>query len=203
MSHEGEDTVGAMGKLGLPVTDRGRHIVSALASVTDPEIPVVNVFDMGMIAGVRMKGDAVEVDLMPTFAGCPALDVIRGDITRALIAAGEPNVIVRIVFDPPWTSDRITAEGRRNLKAFGLAPPPGRVGTAHPATDQPHREGEGADLVPLTVRGHAFDAHADFAPCPFCDSRNTQMESLFGPTLCRAIHYCHACRQSFEQFKHV
>jgi len=193
---------GAMGKLGLPVTERGTRIFKALTSVTDPEIPVVTVLDMGMIAGVRLEGDAVAVDLMPTFAGCPALDVIRSDISQALQNAGESQVTVRTVFDPPWNSDRITEDGRRKLHEFGLALPQRGAGCdSHPRTDF-----FGADIVPLTISGvptRSTETKVKPVACPFCHSHNTKMESMFGPTLCRAIHYCNECLQSFEQFKVV
>lgn len=149
----------------------------ALAGVRDPEIPAVSVVDMGIIADVFAADGGIVVQMTPTFAGCPALDVMRDQIGAAVRAAGFPGVRVDVVFDPPWTTERITAEGRRKLKAFGLAPPP----ACHGARPQ---------------------ALHDVA-CPYCDSTDTSLESLFGPTLCRAIHYCNACRQSFEQFKPV
>lgn len=151
---------------------------NALKTVTDPEIPVVNVVEMGIIAGVRFVDSGVAVDLTPTFAGCPALNVIREDIQRAITEAGEQNVTVNLVYDPPWTTDRLTEEARGKLKAFGLAPPGAHCGeTQMPELDQ--------------------------IPCPFCDSTSTELESLFGPTLCRSMHYCHACLQPFEHFKSV
>lgn len=148
----------------------------ALATVTDPEIPVISVVDMGIVAGVRVDGDTVAVDITPTFSGCPALAVIRENVRGAVLDAGARQAEVRIVYDPPWTSDRITPDGRRKLKEFGLAPPGKRCATT-PDLEQ--------------------------VPCPFCDSNKTQMESIFGPTLCRSIHYCQACQQSFEYFKPV
>jgi ring-1,2-phenylacetyl-CoA epoxidase subunit PaaD len=151
---------------------------SALASVTDPEIPVISVVDMGIIADVRCAGDEVVVDMTPTFVGCPALDMIRDDIRSAVLAAGAATVSVNVVFDPPWTSDRMTAEGRRKLKEFGLAPP-----------EKCHAGG--AVVMPTSAR------------CPHCDSDQTDLESIFGPTLCRSIHYCRSCLQSFEQFKSI
>lgn len=162
----------------LSAPDREQRIREAIASVSDPEIPVLSVVDLGVIAGVRCDGDAVNVDMTPTFVGCPALDVIRDDIRRAVEAVGEQHVTVNTVFDPPWTSDRITAEGRRILKDVGLAPPGPRCG-----------ELQTPDL--------------ERTPCPYCDSRDTELESLFGPTLCRSIHYCRGCLQSFEHFKTV
>lgn len=159
--------------------DRLARIHVALDRVTDPEIPVLTVFELGVIAGVRADEAGVHVDLTPTFAGCPALDVIRREIREAVVACGEPRVEVRVVYDPPWTSDRISEAGRRKLKEFGLAPPGPRCagGRAEP------------DLTRV--------------PCPHCDSTDTDLESIFGPTLCRSIHYCRQCLQSFEHFKAV
>ena len=152
---------------------------AALESVKDPEIPPISIVELGMIAGVSIAEGAVVVKMTPTFAGCPALDVLRRDIREAVVAAGFNSVRVEVVYDPPWTTDRITPEGLRKLKEFGLAPPVhcGSAGLTHEALAQ--------------------------AACPFCDSTDTVLESIFGPTLCRAIHYCNGCRQSFEQFKPV
>lgn len=161
------------------VTPTVERIWDALQTVTDPEIPVISVVELGIIQGVRIDDGTATVDMCPTFAGCPALDYMRDDIRKAVTAAGFNDVNVRIVFDPAWTTDRITEVGRRKLKEFGLAPPK-QCGGAAP-TEQ----------------------HISDVACPFCDSKNTTMESIFGPTLCRAIHYCNACRQSFEQFKPV
>lgn len=177
---------------GLPDSERGLRIVAALQTVTDPEIPVVTVLDMGMIAGVRAHGFVVEVDLTPTFAGCPALDLIRGDIVKALRDAGEVSAVVHTVFDPPWTTERISDAGLRKLKEFGLAPP-----------KRQHGGGRNPEMIALTLGGHTLDFAAETVACPFCNSLHTRQESMFGPTLCRAIHYCDNCRQSFEQFKVV
>jgi len=153
-------------------------IVRALESVTDPEIPVVNVIEMGIIAGVRMEADCVVIDMTPTFVGCPALAVIRENIRAAVSAVTPVRVRVNVVFDPPWTSERISETGRKKLKAFGLAPPGN------------HCSGGTMQALERTT-------------CPYCDSQETDLESLFGPTLCRSIHYCRSCRQSFEHFKAV
>lgn len=150
----------------------------ALESVTDPEIPVVNVVEMGIIAGVRLEGDEVVIDMTPTFVGCPALDVIRENIRTAVSAVTPAQVRVNVVFDPPWTSERISEKGRQKLKAFGLAPPSGQ---------------RSVGAMPTLER----------TPCPYCDSVDTDLESIFGPTLCRSIHYCRSCLQSFEHFKAV
>ena|SRR3990172_1209293 len=152
------------------------QILTALQDVKDPEIPAVSIVEMGLIADVQVEGEAVHVKITPTFAGCPAVEVMRVESERRLRALGVENVSVQITFDPPWNSDRISAEGRRKLKEFGLAPP--RLHNGH------------VDLIQL-----------ELIECPYCGSADTTLESAFGPTLCRAIHYCHHCQQSFEQFK--
>jgi ring-1,2-phenylacetyl-CoA epoxidase subunit PaaD len=153
----------------------------ALASVPDPEIPAVSVVDMGMIKLVEVDGDEVRVTLLPTFTGCPAIGIIKEDVNAAVAAVNDvESVKVETTFDPPWTTDRITEEGRAKLKEFGLAPP----------------TGEGPVLIAnigLPIR----------AECPFCGSTETRNENLFGPTPCRALYYCESCRQPFEQFKDV
>ena len=100
-------------------------IWAALADVRDPEIPPVSIVDMGMVHRVTADGPRVRVEIMPTFVGCPALDIIRRDVVNRLRAVpGVGEVEVAFVFDPPWSSDRITAEGRERLRSFGIAPPP-------------------------------------------------------------------------------
>ena len=160
------------------VDPRLETIREALNTVPDPEIPTLNVVELGMIAGVRVEDEGIVVDMTPTFAGCPALDVIRADIARAVKETGEPSVRVNVVYDPPRTSDRITEEGRRKLKEFGLAPPGERC--------------SGGGAVDL-----------ERTECPYCGSNETDLESIFGPTLCRSMHYCHNCQQPFEHFKAV
>jgi ring-1,2-phenylacetyl-CoA epoxidase subunit PaaD len=152
------------------------QILAALQDVKDPEIPVVSLVEMGLIADVQIEEGVVRVKITPTFAGCPAVEVMRVESERRLRALGVEDVSVQITFDPPWSSDRISAEGRRKLKEFGLAPP--RLHNGH------------VDLIQL-----------ELVNCPYCGSADTTLESAFGPTLCRAIHYCHNCQQSFEQFK--
>lgn len=157
---------------------RVRSAWRALEGVADPEIPVISVVEMGMIVAVSEQEDGLRIEMTPTFAGCPALDRIRKDITRAIVAIGEPRVTVQMVFDPPWTTERISEIGRQKLQQFGLAPP--------------CRKGPQGQAPSL-----------ERVPCPHCQSTHTQLESLFGPTLCRSIHYCQDCLQSFEHFKQV
>lgn len=149
-----------------------------LEDVTDPEIPVVSLIEMGIIRAVRVDGEQITVKMTPTFSGCPALTVMIEDIERALRAAGAPAVEVKTVLSPPWSSDWITASGRAKLKAFGLAPPPQHGGNMVVTFFEP-------------------------VACPRCDSTHTTIRNSFGPTLCRAIYYCEDCQEPFEQFKPI
>jgi ring-1,2-phenylacetyl-CoA epoxidase subunit PaaD len=145
-----------------------------LAAVADPELPALSVVDLGMVREVALAGDVIQVELMPTFLGCPALDLIRKAIAEALAPLGA--ITVEIVRDEAWTSDRITAAGLEKLARAGFAPP---------------------TPVPLQLMDWPTVA------CPHCGSRRTRLDTPFGPTPCRAIHYCGACRQPFEQFKAI
>ncbi len=158
-----------------------QDVWKALEQVYDPEIPELSVVDLGMILSVDVApdGKAVKVVFTPTFAACPAIPVIKEDIAakiRELLPV--ESVTVEVSYDQPWNSNRITERGRQILKQRGFAPPP-------------HVTAEIELEVLYTV------------PCPYCGSTNTELQTPFGPTLCRAIHYCHNCHQSFEQFKPV
>lgn len=153
----------------------------ALGQVLDPEIPAVSVVDMGMIKDVSVDGTHAHVTFLPTFTGCPAIAIIEDDIRAGVKTVdGIDEVTVTATFDPPWTSGRITEEGRVKLKDFGLAPP------------------TGGGPVLITQIGLP-----DVALCPFCGSKNTRNDNAFGPTPCRALYYCENCRNPFEQFKPV
>ncbi len=151
-------------------------IWQALAEVVDPEIPVVSLVEMGIVREVKLHNQSVTVTITPTFSGCPALHVMQQDIVAQLQKLGYASVSVDTVLSPPWSSDWITDEGRRKLKAFGLAPP--------------QRHG-----------GNIAITFYEPVTCPYCDSANTSVKNEFGPTLCRAIYFCHNCQQPFEQFK--
>jgi ring-1,2-phenylacetyl-CoA epoxidase subunit PaaD len=152
------------------------EVWEALAEVPDPEIPVVSVVDLGLVHRVELDGERLRVELLPTFVGCPALELIRESVAERL-AGMAPEVEVEMSFAVPWTSDRITAEGRRKLRDSGFAPPSGPL------------------FATIPVR--------PTATCPFCGSEDTTLENLFGPTLCRTLFWCNRCRQPFEQFKAV
>lgn len=157
------------------------RIWDALADVADPEIPAVSIVDMGMIREVGVDRGTATVVVLPTFTGCPAVPIIRRDVEAAVgRVEGIEKVIVEMTFTPPWTTDRITEEGRTKLREFGLAPP------------------TGSGPVLITDIGLPTVAF-----CPFCGSSETHNENPFGPTPCRALYYCDACKNPFEQFKPV
>jgi ring-1,2-phenylacetyl-CoA epoxidase subunit PaaD len=150
----------------------------ALAEIPDPEIPVLSLVDLGVVRDVEVNGERVHVGFTPTFLGCPALEVMREQMSERIRELGaEPDV--KVLAEDGWTTDRISPAGRRKLEEAGFAPPA-------------PREASGPTLVQLEA--HAFR-------CPYCGSSDTRLDNLFGPTPCRSIRYCNSCRQPFEQFK--
>jgi ring-1,2-phenylacetyl-CoA epoxidase subunit PaaD len=177
-------------------------------TVTDPELPMLTLHDLGVLRGVHIEGvslhgetdghgdakadivDAkgggtVVVEITPTYSGCPAMAEMRADLTRALYAAGFAHVEVRTVLSPPWTTDDITAHGREVLAEHGIAPP-------GPA---PRRS---AGPVPLTL-----GAPRTHVPCSRCGSRDTIETSRFGSTACKALYRCRACLEPFDHVKEI
>jgi ring-1,2-phenylacetyl-CoA epoxidase subunit PaaD len=166
---------------------RESAVWSALAEIPDPEIPAISLVDLGVIRGFGFAplpagGERLTVELMPTFVGCPAIEVMRQQIGERLTDRGlADEIVVELTFTEPWTSDRITPAGREALRSSGFAPPM-TIGSTF--------SGESLTVLPI-------------ATCPYCASRNTTLENPFGPTLCRAIYHCADCRQPFEAFKPV
>lgn len=160
-------------------------ILEVLATIPDPEMPI-SIVDLGLVEAIGIEGDAVRVTLLPTFVGCPALDMIRGDVEAKLGAMpGVGGVDVAFVYEPPWTVDRITEAGRESLREHGVTVP-----------DEGGR---------LAVAGHAeqVQLRTSAVACPFCGSDSTYLDSPFGPTRCRTIYYCNSCRNSFERMKRL
>jgi ring-1,2-phenylacetyl-CoA epoxidase subunit PaaD len=154
------------------------QVWEALEDVPDPEIPVISLVDLGVIRDVQVDGARVRVEFTPTFLGCPALDVMKRALeTKVAELGAEPEVAV--VQDDSWSTDRISPAGREKLRAAGFAPPAPRAAGA-------------TTLVQLQSKGFR---------CPYCGSRETRLENIFGPTPCRSIRWCESCRQPFEQFK--
>jgi ring-1,2-phenylacetyl-CoA epoxidase subunit PaaD len=156
-----------------------QDIWRVLSEIPDPELPRISLVDLGVILRVELDAAALRarVLLMPTFLGCPALQLMREQIGERL-QSEFPGLAVRVdVTDEQlWSSDRIGEQGRRKLAEAGIAPPPRVANTSTLFFLEP-------------------------AVCPHCGSRSTTLDSAFGPTLCRAIGYCRDCRQPFEQFK--
>ena len=151
-----------------------------LYEIPDPEIPTVSLVDLGVIRDVDVDDGTVRIEFTPTFLGCPALEMMRDAIAESVRALGaEPDV--RVILDDSWSTDKITSAGREKLRASGFAPPAPR---SAPTTT----------LVQL---------NGALYRCPYCGSSDTRLENLFGPTPCRSLRYCNACRQPFEQFKSV
>jgi ring-1,2-phenylacetyl-CoA epoxidase subunit PaaD len=167
------------GAAPTPLEDGLRSIAG---SVPDPEIPVITLEELGVVRGLRILGPGrVEVEMTPTYTGCPAVAMMSADIERALHEHGIPEVTVRTVLSPAWTTDDISAEGRRKLEAFGIAPP--RPAGARPAS--------GAVPVELSIR------------CPHCGSTDTTLLSRFSSTACKALRRCESCREPFDHFKEL
>lgn len=148
-----------------------------LAEIPDPEIPVISLVELGIIHDVRLTDGRVEVDVLPTYSGCPATEVIEADVRAALAEGGLPNPTVRRILSPAWTTDFIADSGRQKLRAYGIAPPAGHAGKRSIfAEDRP-------------------------AACPRCASTDTSKVSDFGSTPCKASWRCDACLEPFEYFK--
>ncbi|MFD8803970.1 1,2-phenylacetyl-CoA epoxidase subunit PaaD [Streptomyces sp. NPDC059597] len=172
------------------------ELLELAGSVPDPELPVLTLHELGVVRAVRV-GDsgAVEVDLTPTYTGCPAVEAMSADIERLLHEHGVHQVRVRTVLSPAWSTDDITAEGRRKLESHGIAPPrpqrtPGPVALS---------------LGPTRTTGHDTDATgaADPVRCPHCHSTETELLSRFSSTACKALRRCLSCREPFDHFKEL
>lgn len=155
-------------------------------SVTDPELPMISLADLGVLRDVRIEaGGTVVVEITPTYTGCPAMGVMRADLVHALHRAGFPDVDVRTLLAPAWSTDWITEAGRRKLLEAGIAPP-------GPAPVRP----EG--VVPLQL-----GPTRRTATCPLCGSTDTEELSEFSATACKALRRCRSCREPFEHVKEI
>lgn len=150
-----------------------------LDEVKDPEIPVLSIWDLGVLSDVRLEADEVQVVITPTYSGCPAMDMIKADTITALNNAGYSKVNVRTKLSPAWTTDWMSPEGRQKMEAYGIAPPAG---------------GNCCDAG-LTPEGEI--------PCPHCKSTNTVRVSEFGSTACKALFKCSDCLEPFDYFKNI
>lgn len=154
------------------------HIYEVLETVSDPEIPVLTVMDLGVIRGVELiSSKEAKITITPTYTGCPAMDTISDDIRKALGEIGI-SVQIKLVIAPAWTTDWISDKGLKNLEEYGIAPPEKTSASKSALTGEPHQ-----------VR------------CPQCKSTNTEVISQFGSTACKALHRCKDCLEPFDYFK--
>lgn len=168
-------------------TDRHATAWEAAERVTDPELPMLTLSDLGVLRDVRVTGTRVVATLTPTYSGCPAMATMRADLDAALRAAGFSDVRVETVLSPPWSSDWISERGRDKLAEAGISPP----ATAPATTGGP---------VPLTLLGARTQSGVT---CPECGSTDTELSSTFSATACRALWRCRSCREPFEHFKEI
>jgi ring-1,2-phenylacetyl-CoA epoxidase subunit PaaD len=166
-------------------------VLELLSEIPDPEMPI-SIVDLGIVARVAIDNATVTVDILPTFVGCPALPMIQNDIIEKLGALPDvKDVRVNFIFDPPWSVDRITDLGRESLREHGVTVPLPGAGAG---------EGVIQAMLQQVKRVHL---RTSAILCPFCGSNRTRLDSAFGPTRCRMIYYCDACRNSFEHLKRV
>ena len=144
-----------------------------LSNVCDPEIPVLSLQDLGVLREVRLEDDVVQITITPTYAGCPALEVMRADIETAMAEAGYQKVEIKQRLSPAWTTDWMSSEGRKKLRAYGIAPP----------------------------ASTACGKNASPIECPQCNSDDVKKISEFGSTACKALYQCRACLEPFDYFK--
>jgi ring-1,2-phenylacetyl-CoA epoxidase subunit PaaD len=156
-----------------------KKIMDILETVTDPEIPVLTVADLGIIRDVIINDDQTEIIITPTYSGCPAMDMITMNIKLALSEHGYRNVIVKPVLSPAWTTEWMSEEGKRKLKEYGIAPP------------NPRQQ----------VCDEKLFAANEAVQCPHCQSYHTHRVSEFGSTACKALYQCDECKEPFDYFK--
>ncbi len=157
------------------------ELLNILREVHDPEIPIVNVVEMGIVRNVEFNGEAIRVEITPTYSGCPAMKIIEDDIIAAFKSNRYKNIFVDTVYSPAWTTHWLSDATKEKLKAYGIAPP-----------------GKSTDEVIVLL-----PTIKEAVPCPFCESNETELRSDFGSTACKAIHYCNNCKQPFEHFKEI
>jgi ring-1,2-phenylacetyl-CoA epoxidase subunit PaaD len=160
----------------LNESDMRRRAWDAASRVVDPEIPVLTIADLGVLREVTLCDGRVEVAITPTYSGCPAMNMIALEIELALEREGFRNPKIRTVLSPAWTTDWMSEDGRRKLKAYGIAPPAG-----------------------TSSRRALFGVQA--VACPQCGSDDTELLSEFGSTSCKALWRCKSCREPFDYFK--
>lgn len=166
------------------ISEAEQKIWVLLESVTDPEVPVLSVLDLGIIRKVTLEQTADGepkpiITITPTYSGCPAMDVISMSIRMVLLEAGFKQIEIKQVLSPAWTTDWMTAAGKDKLKAYGIAPPQYKQAVCTPDVFQ----------------------EEEAIQCPQCNSWNTKLVSQFGSTACKALYKCEDCKEPFDYFK--
>ncbi len=160
-------------------------IHEVLKTIPDPEMPI-SITDLGLIENIELQETSVKILLLPTFIGCFALPAIAAEIKQKVgELEGVDSVEVDFVNDPPWNTDRITDDGRASLASHGISVP------------------DGSSPCCSTGESDTVELRTSAIPCPWCNSSETTLTSPFGPTRCKSIHFCNACRQPFERMKKV
>ncbi len=154
-----------------------KRVWEILDQVSDPEIPVLTIADLGIIRSISILEKGLKIIITPTYSGCPAMRVIESEIESALAKEGITDVSIETVLSPAWTTDWISENGRKKLAEYGIAPP----------VNEPDKS--------------ILFADAPAVPCPKCHSSNTKMVSLFGSTACKAHYQCNSCFEPFDYFK--
>ena len=166
------------------ITNEEKQIWEILEQVKDPEVPVLSVIDLGIIRGVQVKEQhsaqkkEIHITVTPTYSGCPAIDMINMDIRIKMIEHGYRNVIIEQKLSPAWTTDWMTEEGKKKLKAYGISPP------------NPKQQFCLTEMFQL-----------ENVECPRCNSHHTELISQFGSTACKAMYRCLDCKEAFDYFK--
>lgn len=153
-------------------------IWQSLEDVTDPEIPVLSVVDLGVVRDVKVEGEDIHITITPTYSGCPAMNTMAMDIRLKLLAEGFKSVKIHMQLSPAWNTDWLSAEGKAKLEDYGIAPPVEPDGDIH------------------ALFGRDTQVH-----CPLCKSENTKLVSQFGSTACKALYQCNDCLEPFDYFK--
>lgn len=156
------------------------RIWELLEEVTDPEVPVLSILDLGIVRHVAIEGEHITMTITPTYSGCPAMNTIATDIRLRLLAEGYTKLTIHNQLSPAWTTDWMTAAGRAKLEEYGIAPP-----------------------IDGTASGHVLNLFGQDTAvrCPLCKSAHTHLVSQFGSTACKALYQCDDCREPFDYFK--
>ena len=161
-------------------TYTANDIYEFLKEIEDPEIPVINIVELGIVRNIELIESTVFIYITPTYSGCPAMKVIEDQILVLLKEKGIKNIKIKTVYSPAWTTEWITEQTKKKLRNYGITPP--------------------SKVTPENIFPFLQDTKKSIN-CPFCNSSNTALTSKFGSTPCKALHFCNNCQQPFEEFK--